>query len=298
MSLLTKMASTNNGSFFQPGPTPNRPPSKPLGKAGRNLPASIAVGVGLGAAALALLLVSKLSFLALAVLISFVAEYEMAGAFARAKINLCLVPLWLGSVGMMVCAYLLGAEGLWAATIVTLVACVAWRLLAGASLSAVRDIIATTFVTIYLPFLAGFVVMMLNNSRHPLPVIFWILGTISNDIGGYVAGVLKGRHPMAPRVSPSKSWEGFAGSIVMTVVVLEISFLLSGVNWWWAFILAPFSAILATAGDLGESLIKRDLKLKDMSHLLPGHGGIMDRLDSLLVTAPLYFFATLFLFHV
>ena len=109
-----------------------------------------------------------------------------------------------------------------------------------------------------------------------------------SDIGGYAAGVLFGKHPMAPSVSPKKSWEGFAGSVVACVVggvALVVRWLLDG-PWWAGVVLGAVAAVGATLGDLCESMIKRDLGIKDMGSILPGHGGLMDRLDSLLHRRP------------
>lgn len=296
MGAWAKLTHGGPGSFWEPGPTRNRAAVKSTGRAGRNLPAAILVGVLTGGLALVAILVSPITFLLLAAVIALYAEYEMAGAFARAGIHLTLPPLWIGSIGLFICAYLLGSEGMWAALIVTLIACCIWRLLGGVSLHAVRDVVASSFVAVYLPFMAGFAAMMANHNYYPLPILFWILATISNDIGGYAAGVLKGKHRLAPSTSPSKSWEGFFGSVAMCSVTLLICFIFTPIPWWWALILGPATAVLATAGDLGESIIKRDLKLKDMGAILPGHGGAMDRLDSLLITAPMFFIAFYFIF--
>jgi phosphatidate cytidylyltransferase len=143
-------------------------------------------------------------------------------------------------------------------------------------------------VAIYLPFLAGFAVLMLADPDGPKRVLSFIAVTVASDIGGYVSGVLFGRRPMAPSVSPKKTWEGFAGSVVccLAVGVGCLVLVLDG-RWWVGLVLGGATAVTATLGDLGESLLKRDLGMKDMGNLLPGHGGLMDRLDSLLPTAPI-----------
>ena len=162
-----------------------------------------------------------------------------------------------------------------------------WRLLDGGGLDAVRDASAGIFIASYAPFLAGFAVLMAAFDRGPLLVATFILMVIGNDLGGYIAGVLFGRHPMAPTISPKKSWEGFAGSVVLssTLGAFMLAVVL-GAPWWSGVALGVLTVLTATTGDLAESLIKRDLGLKDLGHILPGHGGVMDRLDSLLVTAP------------
>ena len=118
-------------------------------------------------------------------------------------------------------------------------------------------------------------------------VLLAVLGPVGNDVGGYIAGVLFGRHPMAPSISPKKSWEGFAGSLVLgTATVTAVATLALGLPWWTGVTLGAVLVVVATCGDLSESLLKRDLGIKDMGHLLPGHGGVLDRIDSILLAAP------------
>ena len=118
-------------------------------------------------------------------------------------------------------------------------------------------------------------------------VLLFVLLAVASDVGGFVAGVLFGRHPLAPSVSPKKTWEGLAGSVLLSCLVgaAGITWLLGG-DPLVGVGLALATVGTATLGDLAESLIKRDLELKDMGTLLPGHGGVLDRLDSLLLTAP------------
>ena len=143
------------------------------------------------------------------------------------------------------------------------------------------------FTAAYVPFLAGFAMLMLSERDGALRIVVFILLVVANDVGGYATEVLTGRHPMAPSVSPKKSWEGFAGSLLtgMLVGVVTVALLLHG-PWWAGAAVGAAAVVTATLGDLSESLLKRDLGVKDMGNLLPGHGGIMDRLDSLLPTAP------------
>jgi phosphatidate cytidylyltransferase len=142
------------------------------------------------------------------------------------------------------------------------------------------------FTLVYVPFLGAFVALLLGEDRGALATATFVLVTIASDIGGYAVGVVAGRHPMAPVISPKKSWEGFAGSAVACVAVgwLTVVLLLDG-RWWVGVLLGVVAVVMATLGDLCESVIKRDLGIKDMSHIVPGHGGVMDRLDSLLATA-------------
>ena len=169
----------------------------------------------------------------------------------------------------------------------TVAAAVVWRALDGSGLSAVRDSAAAVFAVAYVPFLAGFVVLMLAQPDGEIRVVLFVLLAVANDTGGYIAGVLLGRHPLAPTVSPKKSWEGLAGSIVLATAVGVLGAVYGlGESPVLGVALGVMTAITATVGDLAESLLKRDLELKDMGSLLPGHGGVLDRLDSMIITAP------------
>jgi phosphatidate cytidylyltransferase len=191
---------------------------------------------------------------------------------------------------MLVSAFIAGEEGLLVAFALTSFGVLLWRLIDGMD-GAARDVAAGVFVAAYVPFLAGFAMLLVSEPDGPQRVVVFIAVTVANDIGGYAAGVLFGRHPMAPRISPKKSWEGFAGSLVLCVVVgIGLVVVLLGGSWWAGAAVGLASVVTATVGDLSESLIKRDLGVKDMGTLLPGHGGIMDRLDSLLPTAPAAYF--------
>ncbi len=261
-------------------------PVSPPSRAGRDLPVAVGVGVGLGALVLASLFVVKEAFLVLAALAVVVSVWEVADAFAARRIAVSRVPVLVGGVGMLVSAFAGGEEALLSAFALTCLAVMVWRSLEGAD-GAVRDVAAGLFTAAYVPFLAGFAMLLLAADDGPRRIALFILVTIASDIGGYVAGVLFGRHPMAPSVSPKKSWEGLAGSVLVCLVAgaLGVVLLLDG-PWWAGAVLGLAAALTATVGDLSESMLKRDLGIKDMGSLLPAHGGVMDRLDSLLPTAP------------
>jgi len=255
-------------------------------RAGRNLPAAIGVGVGLGAVVVASLAFRKEAFVVVVVIALSVGVWELAGSFATRRIDVPLVPVLVGTVGMSVSAYALGPEALLVAFVLTTLAVLLWRVLDQPE-GAVRDVAAGVFTAAYGPFLAGFAVLMLAEPDGVWRIVTFILVAICSDVGGYVFGVLWGKHPMAPSVSPKKSWEGAAGSVVFSVVaaVVAVSLFLDGP--WYAGIPVGVAAVVtATVGDLSESLLKRDLGIKDMGSILPGHGGVMDRLDSLLLSAP------------
>ena len=268
-------------------PSPAATPAPPLktSRAGRDLPAAIASGVVLGAGIIASLVFWKPAFMVIVVAAVLVAVWELAHAFGTGEIRLTREPVMAGGVVMVLAAYFFGAPALVTATAVTALACMLWRLRGGVA-GYVMDATAAVFTIIYVPFLGAFVALLLAEDRGELAIVTFILVTAASDIGGYAVGVLIGRHPMAPVISPKKSWEGFAGSAVSCVVVgwLAVAYLLDG-DWWVGVLLGLVAVVTATLGDLCESVIKRDLGIKDMSQIVPGHGGLMDRLDSILATA-------------
>jgi phosphatidate cytidylyltransferase len=266
-------------------PPPATPVPPRTGRAGRNLPAAIASGVVLGAAIIASLVFWKPAFMLIVVVAVLVAVWELGQAFSQGNIAISREPVMAGGVVMVLAAFFFGAPTLVTATAVTALGCMLWRLRGGVD-GYVMDATASVFTIVYVPFLGGFVALLLSEDRGALAIVTFILVTIASDIGGYVVGVLAGRTPMAPVISPKKSWEGFAGSAVSCVVVgwLCVDLLLDG-DWWVGVLLGLIAVVMATLGDLCESVIKRDLGIKDMSQIVPGHGGLMDRLDSLLATA-------------
>jgi phosphatidate cytidylyltransferase len=258
---------------------------KPPGRAGRNLGAAIGVGLGLGGAILASLLIWRPAFLAVLGVAVLVAVVELTRALDKGGFRAPLVPLLVGTVAMEALAWTRGETGLVVGFLVTALAVLLWRLADGPG-GYLRDAAAGVLVALYVPLLAGFAVLLLVPADGAVRVVLFIATVVCSDVGGYVAGVLFGRHPMAPSISPKKSWEGMAGSVVACAVFATamITQALDG-PWWAGVVFGTALAVTATVGDLAESLIKRDLGIKDMGDLLPGHGGIMDRLDSLLPSA-------------
>ena len=271
-------------------PAAPQPPGTPKqSRAGRDLPVAIASGVGLVALIIVSLVIYKWLFMVVVAGAVLVAIWELGRGFHAKGIDLPQEPLMLGGTVMVVSAYFGGAEPLVTATAVTGLVTMLWLLRRGIN-GFVRDATASVFTTFYVPFLGSFVALLLAEDDGVKAVITFIAVTAASDIGGYVAGVLFGKHPMAPVISPKKSWEGFAGSAVACVVTgwLLVEYLLEG-EWWVGILLGLIAVVMATLGDLVESVIKRDLGIKDMSQVIPGHGGLMDRLDSLLATcAPIW----------
>jgi phosphatidate cytidylyltransferase len=255
----------------------------PKSRAGRNLPAAIGSAVVLLILiALCLVTLDGFPFVFLVSAAIGVGIWELRNALATVGTRLPFEPLLAGALAMLFGAWYGGAPALSTAMAVTALVVMLWRLGGGVD-GFVRDATAGVFTAVYLPFLAGFVVLLLRSEDGPWRVVTFILVTIASDIGGYAAGVLFGKHPMAPVISPKKSWEGFAGSALSCMLVgwLTVVHLLEGA-WWVGVVLGAAVVVAATLGDLCESVIKRDLGIKDMSNIVPGHGGIMDRLDSLL----------------
>ncbi|MEO6791783.1 MAG: phosphatidate cytidylyltransferase [Ornithinibacter sp.] len=256
-------------------------------KAGRDLRAAVGVGLLLGGLVIGTLIVDARAFLVVLIAAICLGAWELRRAIATKGAVVPFLPLVLGAVGMLSSAYLRGAEALVITFGLTLIGLLVWRVADGLA-GAARDLSASAFVAFYPIFLGGFASLMLAAPDGRQRIVVFILVTVFSDIGGYAVGVVFGKHPMAPSLSPKKSWEGFAGSVGTCAVVgsLAMPLLLGGI-WWTGAVLGAVAAAAATLGDLIESSIKRDLGIKDMGSLLPGHGGLMDRLDSLVVVAPI-----------
>ncbi|MEV5550049.1 phosphatidate cytidylyltransferase [Streptomyces sp. NPDC052309] len=267
-----------------PQPEP-RPQKK---SAGRDLGAAIGVGLGLGVVIVASLFVVKAVFVGVIAVAVVVGLWELTKRLDERKgIKAPLVPLALGGAAMVVAGYVRGAEGAWVAMALTALAVLVWRMTEPPE-GYLKDVTAGVFAAFYVPFLATFVAMMLTAQDGPWRVLTFLLLTVVSDTGAYAVGWRFGRKKLAPRISPGKTREGLLGAVAfaMAAGALCMQFLIDDGSWWQGLLLGLAVAASATLGDLGESMIKRDLGIKDMGTLLPGHGGIMDRLDSLLPTAP------------
>ena len=254
-------------------------------RAGRNLPAAIASSLILGAVVLVSLFTVKWLFCVVVTVALLIAVHEFVSAFAHRDIRIARTPLYVATAVMPALAYIWGTTAQLVALGVTIIVILIWRIRRGTD-HYVRDVTASAFVVAYLPFMAGFLMLTLAAGNGAQRVVVFILLTISNDIGGYASGVLFGKHPIAAHISPKKSWEGFAGSLIFQGLVGALSFMwLLDAPWWQGLIVGLVMTVTATGGDFAESAIKRDLGVKDMGHFLPGHGGMMDRLDSLIPNA-------------
>ena len=267
-------------------------------RGGRNLPAALGVGALLGGAVVLTLFTQRWAFVALVALAVAVAVVELGIALNPGAGMPARLPLAVGGVVVVVATYMRGSEALIVASLLLVVAAAAWSALDGSALEesalgipsrgdAARRYASDVFVACYVPFLAGFAVLLAIPDDGPRRVLTFIATVVCVDTAGYAVGSVLGRHRMAPSVSPKKSWEGFAGSLVACAACggVLVPLLLHG-RWWQGVVFGLAVLAAATLGDLGESMLKRDLGIKDMGRLLPGHGGIMDRLDSLLIAAP------------
>lgn len=273
----------------KPEPMPDAPQPAPQKKsAGRDLSAAIGVGVGLGAVIVASLFIVKAVFVGVIAVAVVVGLWELTSRLQERKsIKAPLVPLAVGGAAMVVAGYVRGAEGAWVAMALTALAVLVWRMTEPPE-NYLKDVTAGVFAAFYVPFLATFVALMLTADDGPWRVLTFLVLTVVSDTGAYAVGWRFGRHKLAPRISPGKTREGLLGAVAFAMVAgaLCMQFLIDDGTWWQGLLLGLSVAASATLGDLGESMIKRDLGIKDMGTLLPGHGGIMDRLDSLLPTAP------------
>ncbi len=269
---------------------PTEPPKK-ASRAGRNLPAAIGVGVLLGAMAIGILFFAPIGMAARCWRYSIpIATYEVVRRLREAGYALPVIPLLVGGQAMIWLTWPYGPAGLLGAYGGTIVVCMVWRLV-GQGLSEqpvnyLRDISATVLLATWVPLFASFSALLIFQDDGGFRTFTVIVTVVFADIGGYVAGVLFGKHLMAPAISPKKSWEGLGGSLLfgITAAVLSVAFLLDKPA-WVGVPLGLMLVITGVLGDLVESQVKRDLGIKDMGTLLPGHGGIMDRIDAMLPSA-------------
>lgn len=251
-------------------------------KAGRNLPAAITVALVLIATLLVGLFLFPVVLALLAGTAAGIGVWEIARSLSYRGIRIPRVPAVIAAVLMPLAAYLGGAQYLSYAMVLSVTLVVVWRAF-GPKDGMVLSIMGSVFALVWASFLLSCALLLYHTENGPLKILTVILLAVSSDTFGYAVGVVWGKHPMAPRISPKKSWEGFAGSMggAMIVGILCCVFLL-GDTWWQGAVLALTIVAVATVGDFSESMVKRELGIKDMGTLLPGHGGVMDRIDSIL----------------
>lgn len=251
-------------------------------KAGRNLPAAIVVALVLITALLVGLFLFPLVLALLAGTAAGIGVWEIARSLSYRGIRIPRAPAVIAALLMPLAAYQGGAQYLSIAMVLSVTIVVVWRAF-GPKEGMLLSIMGSVFALIWASFLLSAALLLYHSEDGPFKILTVILLAVSSDTFGYAVGVVWGKHPMAPRISPKKSWEGFAGSLSGAVVVgILCSVFLLGDTWWEGAVLAVAIVAVATLGDFSESMIKRELGIKDMGTLLPGHGGVMDRIDSIL----------------
>lgn len=270
---------------------PAAQPAQKTSRAGRNLPAAIAVGVALGGGIIATLLLAPYVWIGVVAVAMAIATHEVVRRLRDAGFVIPVVPLLIGGQAMIWLTWPFGASGALGAFGGTVLVCLFWRLLAEglqrAPQNYLRDAAVTILLAAWIPLFGAFGVLLVYPDDGWARVFCLMLPVVFSDIGGYTAGVLFGKHPMVPAISPKKSWEGFTGSLLCGTIaaVLAVAFLLDRPA-WVGIPLGVFLVLTGICGDLVESQVKRDLGIKDMGALLPGHGGLMDRIDAILPAAP------------
>ena len=256
-------------------------------KAGRKLFPSIAVGLTLLGLVIASLAFERVLFLPLAIAAIIRGVWELGQALDRADIEISVPTISFCAIAIMTSAWVKDVTGLAVATAIS----IPFLLISGLPKghhNFVKNATATVFATIYLPFLAGFLVVLAEPDDGLARVMTFVVVVGCNDTFGYIFGVLLGKHKLAPAISPKKTWEGLIGSLIFSILGggLMLSLLFEK-HWVVGAAIGLAAVFTATCGDLIESAIKRDLDLKDMGAILPGHGGMLDRLDSVLLSAPI-----------
>ncbi len=274
------------------------PPVKKTSRAGRDLPAAIAVGVSIGAVLVVTLVFAPRYWVPIVAVAIVVATHEVVRRLREAGYVIPLVPLLIGGQFTIWLTWPFHAAGALAGYGGTVVMCNFWRLFmqdnskrpepfAGSpSANYLRDASATVFLAAWVPLFASFGALLVYPHDGAGRVFCLMITVVASDVGGYAVGVLFGKHPMVPAISPKKSWEGFAGSMIFgCAAAILTATLLAHKPVWVGALLGVVLVLTCTLGDLVESQVKRDLGIKDMGRLLPGHGGLMDRLDGVLPSA-------------
>ncbi len=265
---------------------PSVEPAAPkASRAGRNLPVAFAVGVGLLGMIAVSLIFAKWVFAIVGVVAVWLGVAELSRAMRTRGYRIAREPILASLPIIAFVAYQAGPQAHLVSIATLILVVFLFRLNFGVD-GYVKDVTGSVFVIGYLPLMLGFAILTLASENGAWLIASFILLTVGSDIGGYAAGVLFGKHPMAASISPKKSWEGFAGSVATQAVIGALLFAYPlDAPWWQGVVVGVVMTITATLGDFVESALKRDLGVKDMGDIVPGHGGIMDRLDSLIPNA-------------
>ena len=259
-------------------------------KAGRKLLPSILVSLSILVVVFGALKINPNIFMVFVWIAMLLANREIVRAYLGGGIQIPLSILLVANTGLLAAAWWGKVSGLAVATAFA-IPNVMVSILIISPKDFVKRSTAAVFAIFYIPFLAGFI-LLLAKDTNPIGKIFTLVVLVScNDTFAYLSGLLFGKHPLAPHISPKKTWEGLIGALVATTVGASLVFyFVLNDRWWLGAIIGVMGVTTATCGDLIESALKRDLQIKDMGSILPGHGGILDRVDSLLFTAPAVWF--------
>ncbi len=261
-------------------------------RTGRDLIVAILIGLAIGLVLLGSLLFVKWAFVPFALATALLAIFEFSRALIASGRRVDLIPQLIAGAVVVLSAFFVDSWMHWVLLFVALAFVVVWRLVGqmashdGRAYGLVLgDVLIATFLQLYVAFLTSLCLVLLAKDGGEWWVLAFIIVAVAVDTGAYAAGISFGKHPMAPRISPKKTWEGFAGAAAAAILAgILVGLFMLGLEWWMGAVFGILILATATAGDLGESMIKRDLGIKDMSSWLPGHGGVLDRLDSILLS--------------
>ncbi len=262
---------------------------------GRNLPVAIAVGLVLAGLFLGTVFWRAEAFMVIVVLFAGTACVEAGRVLRPVGIHLLVAVLVMTTVVSGAGAFLVGSTGQVAGIAVLLGGSVLALLLSEQRRQVLSTLAATILFGLWIAFLASYAVLLIDRADGPVVVLAVIGSAVVADIGGYAFGVPFGRHKVAPSISPNKSWEGLIGGLAVAGGLAALVLPRFGETFdpGSAAVLAVLCGVAAFVGDLFESMVKRDLGVKDLGFLLPGHGGILDRVDGILVALPVGYYALL-----
>ncbi|HIW45493.1 MAG TPA: phosphatidate cytidylyltransferase [Candidatus Yaniella excrementigallinarum] len=269
-----------------PEPQPAQEATQPEPRAGRNLPAAILVGlILLGSAVVGIFFYPIVLAIFIAVLVPL-GIWELAQVVKTKNIYLALTPAWVAGLGIPVAAWFGGVDAMVFALFGSILLTVFWTAV-GEPDKPVSSMATTILAILWLPFFLSFGITLLHVEDGAWLVVITVLGIVASDTFGYIVGATLGKHRMAPKISPKKSWEGFFGSLLGAIIVsVVVTHYKLEYDWWVGIIIGTVVMLAATAGDFAASMVKRDFNVKDMGNTLPGHGGVMDRLDSIVFAIP------------
>jgi phosphatidate cytidylyltransferase len=260
-------------------------------RAGRKLLPSILVSLLLLGLIFGTIAIAPLLFFVFIWVVIMMGIREIASAYRKGGIELPDYVLMIAATVLLTATWIGNTQGLAVSAGLT-IPILMFALLLISQKDFIKRSTSAVFITFYLAVLGGFILLLANDSDGALRIFALVALIACNDTFAYFAGVLIGKHKLAPNISPKKSWEGLIGGAVAAIIGGAVIFhFIFETTWIIGAAIGLMTVITATCGDLIESAIKRDLAIKDMSNLLPGHGGIMDRLDSALFTAPAVWFA-------